>query len=82
MSRQAERDPLLTVPEVATRLRVAEETVRRWLRSGRMSGVLFSDRSGYRVLESEVERFIAANTRTGNKPGPKPRGEAPKADAA
>jgi excisionase family DNA binding protein len=71
--KRGERDPLLTVPEVAERLRVAEETVRRWLRSGRMTGILFSDRSGYRVLDSEVERFIAANVRTGKKPGPKPK---------
>lgn len=81
--KRGERDPLLTVPEVAERLRVAEETIRRWLRSGRMTGILFSDRSGYRVLDSEVERFIAANIRPGNKPGPKPkdaqRAEAPAA---
>jgi len=54
-------DRLLTVPEVAERLRVTAETVRRWLRSGRLQGVaLGSDRAGWRVPESEVARIIEA----------------------
>jgi excisionase family DNA binding protein len=52
---------LLTVPEVAERLRVTPETVRRWLRSGRIQGVaLGSDRAGWRIQESEVTRIIEA----------------------
>jgi excisionase family DNA binding protein len=54
----AEQDPVLTVPEVAARLRVTPETVRRWLRDGELRGVRFSDRGGWRVLSSEVERKL------------------------
>lgn len=52
-------DPLLTVQEVATRLRINPETVRRWLRLGKLQGTLMGgDRGGYRIAESEVERFL------------------------
>ena len=51
-------DQVLTVPEVARRLRVTPETVRRWLRTGELRGVRFSDRGGWRVLSSEVERKL------------------------
>jgi excisionase family DNA binding protein len=55
-------DRLLTVNEVADRLRVHVESVRRWIRQGKMEGSMMGgDRGGYRVAESEVERFIAAN---------------------
>lgn len=51
-------DPsLLRVSEVATRLRLSEETVRRWLRRGRLHGVMFgSNKAGWRVPLAEVER--------------------------
>jgi excisionase family DNA binding protein len=52
-------DPLLTVPEVAARLRLNPETVRRWLRQGKLCGVAMgSDRAGWRIPESEVRRFL------------------------
>lgn len=52
-------DELLTVPEVAARLKVSEETVRRWLRDGHLRGRrIGSTRAGWRVLESELRRFI------------------------
>ena len=52
-------DPLLTVPEVAARLRISPETVRRWLRQGGLKGTLMGgDRGGYRIAQSEVERFL------------------------
>ena len=52
---------LLTVRQVAERLQVNAETVRRWLRSGGMHGIsLGSDRGGWRIAESEVERFLSA----------------------
>jgi excisionase family DNA binding protein len=49
----------LTVPEAADMLRIAPETVRRWLRSGRLKGVsLGSDRAGWRIPRSEVRRLL------------------------
>lgn len=62
-------DRLLTVNEVADRLRVHVESVRRWIRQGKMSGSMMGgDRGGYRIPESEIERFLAATRRA---PAPK-----------
>jgi excisionase family DNA binding protein len=55
-------DRLLTVQEVAERLRVNAETVRRWLRQGRLHGMMpGGDRAGYRIRESELRRFMAGD---------------------
>lgn len=51
---------LLTVQEVAARVRVNPETVRRWLRSGELRGVRLGARAGYRVPVAELERFLKA----------------------
>ena len=48
----------LTVAEICERLRVHEETVRRWLRSGQLRGRAFGGRTGYRVLESDLDAFL------------------------
>jgi len=48
----------LKVEEVAERLGVHAESVRRWLRDGRMRGHIISRRGGWRVRESEIERFL------------------------
>jgi excisionase family DNA binding protein len=48
----------LTVSEVAERLRVGQESVRRWLRQGKLRGVRTGAmRGGWRVPEPEFERF-------------------------
>lgn len=50
---------LLTVKEVAARLRVDPETVRRMLRDRRLVGTIpVSPRAGWRIPESEVARVI------------------------
>jgi excisionase family DNA binding protein len=50
----------LTVIEVAERLGVSIDTVRRWLRERRLIGFMPGGaRGGYRVRESELERFVA-----------------------
>ena len=50
---------LLTVREVAERLRSSPETVRRWLRQGKLRGFRpGGTKLGYRVPESELQRFI------------------------
>jgi excisionase family DNA binding protein len=54
---------LLTVPDVAARLRVSEETVRSWLRSEQIRGYNLGGRSGWRVPASEVDRFLAERAR-------------------
>lgn len=49
----------LTVAEICERLRVHEETVRRWLREGKLPGRAFGGRTGYRVRESDLEAFLS-----------------------
>jgi excisionase family DNA binding protein len=52
---------LLTVAEVAGRLRTHPETVRRWMRDGKLRGIrLGGPKLGWRVAEAELERFLAA----------------------
>jgi len=64
-----EDDELLTVAEVAQRLKLSPETVRRWLRSGRLEGVIFSDAAGYRIRASEVARLVAGSPKTAERRG-------------
>jgi excisionase family DNA binding protein len=53
-------DRLLTVPEVAERVRATSDTVRHWLRQGKLKGRrLGGDRLGWRISESDLDRFIA-----------------------
>jgi excisionase family DNA binding protein len=68
-------DELLTVQEVAQRLKLKNpETVRRWLRQGKLRGALIADSVGWRVRASDLERFIAQRTRGGeDDPVPKSR---------
>jgi excisionase family DNA binding protein len=51
-------DQWLTVSQVAERLQVHEETVRRWLRQERLEGHNFSGRTGYRIRASALDRFM------------------------
>ncbi len=54
-------DRLLTVREVAQRLRTSEESVRRWLRQGKLRGFrLGGTRLGYRVSERDLADFLAS----------------------
>lgn len=49
---------LLTVAEICQRLQVHEETVRRWLRDGRLKGINLGGRSGYRIREADLAAFL------------------------
>ena len=52
---------LLTVPEVAQRVRVSPATVRDWLRQGKLKGTRpGGTKVGWRVAEAEIDRFLAA----------------------
>lgn len=48
----------LTVVEVAERVRVHPETVRRMLREGRLPGKLLSRAGGWRVSEADLNAFM------------------------
>ena len=57
----ADDDRLLTVEEVAQRLRLSEEVVRRKLRSGELRGVRLGERrAGWRITEGDLRRFLEA----------------------
>jgi len=52
-----------TVDEEATRLGVNHETVRRWLKQGRIQGAKpDGPRMGWRIAPGEVERMLRAET--------------------
>lgn len=61
---------LLTVAQVSEQLKVNPETVRRWLRSGRLKGKLLGDRAGWRIPRAEVNRLLIGDVRaTSENPG-------------
>ena len=50
----------VTVQEAAYQLRVHPQTVRLWLREGKLRGRLIGGRkSGYRIPASEIERLLS-----------------------
>lgn len=51
----------LTVAQVAELVQVHPETVREWLREGKLPGTLISRRAGYRVRASDVDRFLSGD---------------------
>jgi excisionase family DNA binding protein len=59
-------DLLLTVPEVAATLRLHPDTVRRWLRAGQLPALNLGGRRGYRVRQSELDRFLASLSTPGS----------------
>ena len=53
-------DRFITVQEAADQLRVHPQTVRLWLREGKLRGRLIGGRkSGYRIPASEIERILS-----------------------
>jgi excisionase family DNA binding protein len=48
----------LTVAQIADELQVHQETVRRWLRDGRLEGKNFGGKSGYRIRQEDLEKFL------------------------
>jgi len=47
-----------TVSDIVEKLRVHEQTVRRWLREGELRGYNFGGKSGYRIRSSDVDAFL------------------------
>ena len=48
----------LTTRQAAEEFQVSEDTVRRWLRTGLLRGRRLSDRAGYRIPRSEIDRVL------------------------
>ena len=55
------QDRWLTVEQVAELFQVNQETVRRWIRAGELSVLdLGGPRTGYRILQRDLDTFIKA----------------------
>ncbi len=57
----AETEELLTVREVARRLRVDETTVRRWIKSGTLDAIALPHRGkriAYRIRKSTLDALL------------------------
>jgi excisionase family DNA binding protein len=62
----------LTTSDVATRLDVSLDTVRRWLRSGELKGTPFG-RAGYRIEDADFQAFLDQRRRRSQElPTPSP----------
>ena len=48
----------LTVQDVAARMQVTPETVRRWLRTGYLQGYRLTRQAGWRVRPEDLDRLI------------------------
>ncbi len=65
-----EGERLLSVGDVADRLKVTEDTVRRWLREGRLQAYrLGGGRSGWRISEADLRRFLESTRRPEGQEG-------------
>ena len=55
------QDELLTVLEVAARLKLNPETVRRWIREGKLPAIkLGPTNAGWRVRASDLDHWLAS----------------------
>jgi excisionase family DNA binding protein len=62
-------DRLMTVPEVAEYFRVEPESVRRWLREGKLLGINLGRGPGWRIRVGDLQAFIAErHTKPGQRP--------------
>ncbi len=61
MSEEERREELLTVREVARRLRVDDTTVRRWIKSGALEAITLphrGKRQAYRIKKSTLDTLL------------------------
>jgi len=49
---------LLTAPEVADRLKLHINTVRKYIKEGKLKAFKYSDNSRWRITSEELEKFI------------------------
>jgi len=63
MANDEQREELLTVREVAKRLRVDDTTVRRWIKSGALEAITLphrGKRQAYRIKRSTLDTLLNA----------------------
>ena len=49
---------VFTISEVASIFSVSEETIRRWIKSGRLRASIDSKKEGYKVAEKDLKEFV------------------------
>ena len=57
-----------TIRQIVEALGVHEQTVRSWIREGRLPAKLFGRRGGYRIRASDYEAFLASWPDAGKPP--------------
>jgi excisionase family DNA binding protein len=50
----------LTVAEIARLLQIDEQTVRRWIRAGRLPATNLGGKAGYRIEPNDLQGFLAS----------------------
>jgi excisionase family DNA binding protein len=61
----------LTVSDIADQLQVDEQTVRRWIRAGKIKARSLGGKAGYRVLPSDLSAYMKSLP-MGNSEGSQP----------
>ena len=72
-------DQYQTVREVAERLKVAEATVRHWIREGQLRAIDIG--KGWRIADSDLADFLMAHQTAPKVPRARLNGSAPERDA-
>ena len=54
-----EASQLLTVAEISAYLRIGTESIRRWLREGKLTGINLGRGSGWRVRRADLAQLLA-----------------------
>lgn len=73
------QDQYQTVREVADRLKVAEATVRHWIREGSLRAIDIG--KGWRIADTDLADFLLAHQTAPKRHAPCPDGPALKGDA-
>lgn len=73
------QDQYQTVREVADRLKVAEATVRHWIKEGQLRAIDIG--KGWRIADSDLADFLLAHQTAPKMPRAVPNGSVPKGDA-
>jgi excisionase family DNA binding protein len=60
-------DVLLTVDEVARRLSVHPETVRKWIKNKEIEAINLGGPAGYRISEAALKEFLQRRTGAAKK---------------
>jgi excisionase family DNA binding protein len=52
----------ITTSEVASKLNIHIETVRRWIRTGELPAVNIGGKGGYRMKKTDLDKFLQSRT--------------------